>query len=201
MELCIRAQNGLSSADVASNPLLQELSSKLARKSEMLTTKLVSELFAPEGSRSDRRRLCRLLSGLGHEEQARLLYLSRASDEIANHHRLVKPCGDLPSLVAGLSEQFFECLQDTAVNFDVLFCKETPSLYAIFLAWASSEIEAFVRQVVVYVGTGRRMQRRRSARKKSPWTRAPSRTSPAAWRRSSAAWLRWRTWAATWSAT
>ena len=169
----------------------------------MLTTKLVSELFAPEGSRSDRRRLCRLLSGLGHEEQARLLYLSRASDEIANHHRLVKPCGDLPSLVSGLSEQFFECLQDTAVNFDVLFCKETPSLYAIFLAWASSEIEAFVRQVVVYVASCRRMQRRRSARarRKSPSTRAPSRTSPGAWRRCSTAWRRWRTWAATWSAT
>ena len=112
----------------------------------------MSELFSTDISRSDRRRLCRLLSGLGHEEQARLLYLERASDEIANHHRFVKPCGDIPSLVSGLTEQFFECLQDTAVNFDVMFCRENRQLYAIFLSWASQEIDRFVHQVVVYVG-------------------------------------------------
>ena len=103
-------------------------------------------------NRSDRRRLCRLLAGLGYEEQARLLYLGRSSNEIASHHRFVKPCGDIPSLIEGLSEQFFECLQDTAVNFDVLFCKEDKRLFALFLAWASKEIDQFVNQVVVYVG-------------------------------------------------
>ena len=115
----------------------------------------MNELFSTDISRSDRRRLCRLLSGLGHEEQARLLYLERASDEIANHHRFVKPCGDIPSLISGLAEQFFECLQDTAVNFDVMFCRENRQLYAIFLSWASQEIDRFVHQVVVYVGIER----------------------------------------------
>ena len=74
---------------------------------------MVSELFSTESSRSDCRRVCRLLCGLGRQREASLLYLERASQEIQNHHRLVKPCGSIASLIEGLSDLFFECLQDT----------------------------------------------------------------------------------------
>lgn len=108
-------------------------------------------MYIPDINRADRRRLCRLLAGLGYEEQARILYLERTSAEIANHHKYVKPCGDIPSLIAGLSEQFFECVQDTAVSFEALFCKKDPSLFALFLSWASKEIDQFVKQACAYV--------------------------------------------------
>ena len=74
---------------------------------------MVSELFSTESSRSDCRRVCRLLCGLGRQREASLLYRERASQEIQNHHRLVKPCGSIASLIEGLSDLFFECLQDT----------------------------------------------------------------------------------------
>ena len=50
---------------------------------------------------------------MGRQREASILYLERASKEISNHHRLLKPCGDIASLIEGLSDLFFECLQDT----------------------------------------------------------------------------------------
>ena len=116
----------------------------------MLTSKLVSELFSHDSSRSDRRRVCRLLCGLGYESEACLLYLERSSEEIRNHHRLVKACGDIPSLVEGLSDLFFECLQDTAVNFESIFGGgEKKSAFCICVSWMTKEIDQFIKQIVL----------------------------------------------------
>lgn len=119
----------------------------------MLVTKLVSELFSVDSSRSDRRRICRLLCGLGHDREAGVLYLKRASEEIASHHRLVKPCGDIPSLIEGLSELFFECLQDTVVNYQSLFAGDgNHASFGICLSWLTKEIDSFIHKILLMVG-------------------------------------------------
>lgn len=127
-------------------------------------TKLVGELFSVDSSRSDRRRICRLLCGLGRDREAGVLYLKRASEEIASHHRLVKPCGDIPSLIEGLSDLFFECLQDTVVNYQGLFGAEgSHASFGICLSWLTKEIEAFIQKILLMVGAGRTLTRRPSA--------------------------------------
>ena len=116
-------------------------------------TKLVGELFSVDSSRSDRRRICRLLCGLGRDREASVLYLKRASEEIASHHRLVKPCGDIPSLIEGLADLFFECLQDTVVNYQSLFGAEgSRASFGICLSWLTREIEAFIQKILLMVG-------------------------------------------------
>ena len=127
-------------------------------------TKLVGELFSVDSSRSDRRRICRLLCGLGHDREASVLYLKRASEEIASHHRLVKPCGDIPSLIEGLADLFFECLQDTVVNYQSLFGAEgSRASFGICLSWLTREIEAFIQKILLMVGVALHLTRRRSA--------------------------------------
>ena len=79
-----------------------------------------------------------------------MLFLERSSEEIRTHHRLVKPCGDIPSLVEGLSDLFFECLQDTAVNFEAIFCGgEKKSVFCICVSWMTNEIDQFIRQIIL----------------------------------------------------
>ena len=101
----------------------------------MLVTKLVSELFSVDSSRSDRRRICRLLCGLGHDREAGVLYLKRASEEIASHHRLVKPCGD------------------TVVNYQSLFAGDgNHASFGICLSWLTKEIDSFIHKILLMVG-------------------------------------------------
>ena len=77
--------------------------------------------------------------------------MERASEEIRTHHRFVKPCGDIPSLVEGLSDLFFECLQDTAVNFETIFCggEGKKSVFCICVSWMTKEIDQFIRQIIL----------------------------------------------------
>lgn len=150
VDICIKAQLSLKSIKMKKDDPLLDVALQISEKSEMLASRLHDELLSPNLNRSERRRYCRLLGGLGRDDQARLLFLQLASDEIMSHKRRVKACGDIPAIVNDLAIQFFECVQDTGSNFSLLFGREDHNITAIFFSWAVAEVNRFIDQVIVY---------------------------------------------------